>query len=404
MNTNKLVKPRKVKFLLVPRPQKDPLAADNDAPQHVLVPKSGNVEELKDFDPQLFASEEETKVGMLERAHIESKLLDPDIFQAMSKDFDYDDPNNILDDDFLDQAGGLIEEDTEMPDNLDDMFGDDEVEIINFNEAGTKSSGDVENNQSDLFDGEDDDKVFENLRNFKRKDDGDNRSVFTGCSMTSSVMRRSQGLQQIDEHFERFFEEEYADDTEIGALDLNEVKGEQLLSNINEINQLKREVKELRKRNFGDDYKPEIVSDHHKQAIIGNDNAGEDLVEVEVNERENRVDCESILSYNSNLYNHPKLIIEPHRKKASSTTRSDASDCTMSIDSRNPASLVATLAKLSVRPANETPEEKRARKKAIKEIRHERRQERKQNQQVFKSEHTKLMKQQRSNMPALKLA
>lgn len=410
MNTNKLVKPRKVKFLLVPRPQKDPLAADNDAPQHVLVPKGDiKVEQiaqtLPDFDPQLFVSKEETKVGMLERAQIESKLMDPDILTAMSKDFNFEDPNNILDDDFVDQAGGMIE-DTDMTDNLDDLFDDeDEVEVINFNDMkqetaigdDVKRHGHSDNNEE--FEDEDD---FEEYpRNFKRRDD-DNRSTFTGCSMTSSVMRRSQGLQQIDEHFEKFFEEQYADDTEIGALDLNEVRGDQLLTNINEIHQLKREIREVRKRNHGDDYEPEIVSEHHKQAIIGDDDAQKDFVEVEVKEHENKIDCESILSYNSNIYNHPKLIIEPHRRKTTSTTRSDASDCT--IDSKSQQSLVATLARLSVRPQNETPEERKARKKAIKELRQERRQERKQNQHVFKSEHAKLMKQQRSNMPALKLA
>lgn len=409
MNTNKLIKAKKtskVKFLLAPRPQRDPLAADNDAPQHVLVPKPGtDLSKLADFDPQLFVSEQETKVGMLERAQTASKLLDPDLMKAMSKEFDYNDPNNIIDDDFMDQAGGLIEpEDAEMAD-LDDLF-DEEPEIINFNDLHQEGQGDelddeCEDEDDDDFD-EDDDKSFRDFISKQKRQD-DNRSVFTGCSMSSSVMRRSQGLQQIDEHFERFYEDAYQDDTEIGALDLNEVKGEELLTNIDQISLLKKEVTEVRKRNHGDDYKPEIVSEHHKNAIIGDESEGEDLVEVEVERRENRIDCESILSYNSNLFNHPKLIVEPRKKTTS--TRSNASDISMSTqDNTGASTLAANLAKLSVRPTNETPEERRARKKAIKELRSERRQERKQNQQVYKTEHAKLMKQQRSNMPALKLA
>lgn len=508
-----------VKFLLAPRSQKDPLAADYEAPQHVLVPKDGtDIEEIKqrlpDFDPCVFASKEETKTGMLERAHNSDGInLDTDLLKAMSKDFDFDDPNNVLDDDFMDQAGGLIEEEGELldedMDNLMDELFEDEPEIITFNHGKDNGSDDCsvdsddydvdeqqKSNQKDDLDWQDvndekKDDMFgygKRLILFKKKankpqamqskatsqqsnpanidksakqleaelnaqfkpeaqrlltlkgkklsdnpesdsedaecDDDDTeedeeeddefeaKTVFTNYSMTSSVMRRSQGLQQIDEHFERLFEKEYADDTEIGALDLNEVKGDELLTNIDQIRQLKKEIKAVRMRNHGDDYEPEIVSDHHKNAIIGDDPAAEDedLVEVEIQRRENRVDCESILTYNSNLYNHPKLIVEPRKKSASQSTENQME--VESIDARSrsgrgqsiASSRATVLSKLSVRPTDETPEARKARKKALKAYRHERRQERKQNQQVFKSEHANLVKQQRTNMPALKLA
>lgn len=363
-------KNKTVKFLLAPRPQKDPLAADNEAPQHVLIPKDGKSldevrEKLPDFDPDVFVSNQETETGMLERAHKPELTFDSDILTAMSKDFDFEDPNNILDDDFMDQAGGLIEEDGAVLEDFDD----------------------------DLL---------------SCDDRSETKSVFTNYSMTSSVVRRNQGLQQIDQHFERLYEKEYADDIDIGALDLNEVKGEELLSNIDQIRHLKKEVKEVRKRNFGDDYVPELVSDHHKNAIIGDDPAAEDedLVEVEIRRRENRVDCESILSYNSNLYNHPKLILESRAKNSRGVSEQmEMDDRSRSDRTQSIASSRATiLSKLSVRPDNETPDERKERKKALKQYRHERRQERKQNQQIFKSEHAKLMKQQRSNQPSLKLA
>lgn len=485
-------KNKSVKFLLAPRPQRDPLAADYEAPQHVLIPKGGeNIEEIRkklpDLNPEVFVSKQETKVGMLERAHNADGLtFDTDLLEAMSKDFDFEDPNNILDDDFMDQAGGLIEDegevlDGEMSDLTNQLF-EDEPEVITF---GRDTEEDIDNSHdSDDYDIDQEksrpleksnDKQSEavyapgsgkRLILFKKKvnkptpqlpdaastielerqlnanftpeaqrmlhlknklladqdeladfndddssvgDRSEAKSVFTNYSMTSSVIRRNQGLQQIDEHFERLYEKEYADDTEIGALDLNEVKGEELLSNIDQIRQLKQEVKEVRQRNHGDDYEPEIVSDHHKDAIIGDEPAAEDedLVEVEILRRENNVDCESILTYNSNLYNHPKLIIEPRRRITSrgNSEIMEVDDRSRSDRGQSIASSRATiLSKLSLRPDNETPLERRERKKALKIYRHERRQERKLNQQIFKSEHDNLMKQQRSNQPALKLA
>lgn len=446
-------KKKSVKFVLAPRPQRDPLAADIDAPQHVLVPKGGlDIHEVKqrlpDFDEKLFTSQQETKVGMLERAHQNAGItFDPELLDAMGKDFDYDNPNNVLDDDFMEQAGGLIEEDGEildgeMTDIAAELF-EDEPEIITFNKDRDNDYASEYSSNSDdydldqlasneatgqfdqgrrliLFKSKAKQRVAEEERkgNFNADDsddddeDGDNKStVFTNYSMTSSVMRRNQGLQQIDEHFERLFEKEYADDTEIGALDLNEVKGGELLTSIDQIRQMKKEVKEVRKRNHGDDYVPEIVSDHHKNAIIGEESDGEeDLVEVEIHRRENRIDCESILSYNSNLYNHPKLIVEPRRRTPSqaTSTHMDVDDTDVRSRSGKSQSIASTRAtivsKLSFRPDNETPIERKARKKALKAYRQERRQERKQNQQIFKSEQANLIKQQNANRPALKLA
>lgn len=386
---------KSVRFVLRPRRQRDPLAADFDAPQNVLVPKDGTDidkirKRLPDFAEELFPSKEETKEGMLERAHKNDGVqFDSDILKAMSHDFDYEDPNNILNDDFMEQAGGLIEDEGELK--------PEELEIDEDYTMGEYMGEDCE----DLFPPSDEDE----------EEKEDRRSeVFTNYSLTSSVMRRNQGLQQIDEHFERLYVKEYADDTEIGPLDLNDVKGEELLTNIDQIRQLKQEVKTVRKQNHGDDYVPEVVSEHYKNAIIGENSAGEeeDLVEVEVQRRENRVDCESILSYNSNLYNHPKLIVEPRRKTASQSTVDQMeieSPARPSSKAQSIASSRATIiSKLSVRPNNETPEERRARKKALKEYRQARRQERKQNQNIFKSEHSHLVKQQINNLSALKLS
>jgi len=483
--TKKPQKPKAVKFLLAPRPQRDPLAADYEAPQNVLIPKDGtDIEEIRkrlpEFDPDVFVSKEETKVGMLERAHIANGVeFDPDILKAMSKDFDFNDPNNILDDDFMEQSGGLIEDDGELLEEdlegLTSELFESEPEIIRFDQSGDLENSSIDSDDYDvdspanhdnltssepterkeealgygrkliLFKKANKQSTLEstkssrslqgastakfrsephNLRTHSEKmqsrgqnddsssimddDDVDNKTVFTNYSMTSSVMRRSQGLQQIDEHFEVLFEKEYADDTEIGPLDLNEVRGDELLSDVEKIHELKREVKSVRKKNHGDDYEQVIVSDHHKNAIIGDDSADEndDLVEIEVRQRENRVDCESILSYNSNLYNHPKLIMERQKRSSSQSIEMDTSATETSKQRAQSiaSSRASVLSKLSVRPENETNEERRARKKALKAYRHERRQERKLNQQIFKSEQAILARQQRNNLHALKLS
>lgn len=443
-------KERSVKFVLAPRPQRDPLAADIDAPQNVLVPKGGlDLDQVRrrlpDFDQTLFASKEETRVGMLERAHgADGMTFDGEVLQAMSKDFDFDNPNNILDDDFIEQAGGLIEDEGEMLDDgqsdLTKALFEDDPEIIPLRPEDGLDDDDNCSYDSDNYNLDDDIQgtsdqfnsdlfsqgrrlvLFKKTSNRKGlvsgrdrgriKDADDNRTVFTNYSMTSSVMRRSEGLQQIDEHFDRLFEKEYADDTEIGALDLNDVKGDKLLTNIDQIKEMKDEIKVVRQRNFGDTYEQEIVSDHYKSAIIGNEPAAEDedLVEMEFVRRDNRIDCESILSYNSNLYNHPKLIVEPRKRNSSSQNSANQMDIdnsdarSRSEVSRSVASTRATvLTKLSIRPDNETPEERRARKKALKVYRQERRKERKQNQQIYREERANVTRQQRFNKPALKL-
>lgn len=407
MNSKKDKKSNKVTFVLTPRPQKDPLAADLDAPQNVLVPKDGqDLDKIKallpDFQPEMFPSENETKLGMLERAQQpDGALFDTDLLKAMSQDFEYDDPNNLLDDDFVLQAGQPLEDDQGDFEEFDfsEMNDDDESERMHDFEKFKSPLPIQKKSEGDCDDDIDD-------------DEDDRKTVFTNYSMSSSVIRRNQGLQQIDEHFERLYTKEYADETEVGALDLNDVKGEELLTSIDQIKALKKEVKVVRMRNHGNDYKPEIVSDHHKDAIIGSDPEADenDLVEVAIEERLQRVDCESVLSRTSTLYNHPKLIMEPRRAKRSRTS-SMTSDA-MEVDEQPQPSIRAQsiassrasrISQLSNRPKDETPTDRRARKKALREYRQERRLERKQNQQIFKTEKARLQMQEKTKQATLKL-
>lgn len=170
-------KKNSVTFQLVHRSQKDPLVADEDAPQRIFMPvedpqtakhqkkvEAGKKkEELEkfgifyddDYDymqhlrpverslewervenpndnkketekekpkinlpPTVMESEEQEEVGLLNRA-IPTGLrldLDPDVVAALDDDFDFEDPDNQLEDDFLNLAGGVLKE-GEMDEN-----------------------------------------------------------------------------------------------------------------------------------------------------------------------------------------------------------------------------------------------------------------------------------------------
>lgn len=166
-----------VTFHLVHRSQKDPLVADETAPQRVLVPAAdaqatktekksldGNkrkeeqqkygiyfdddydyLQHLRDVNrlsvewerventdndkcdksapkinlpSSVFASNVEEKVGMLNKAAPVSGLqldLDPDVVAAMDDDFDFEDPENQLEDNFIElaDAGNSDSEDSD---------------------------------------------------------------------------------------------------------------------------------------------------------------------------------------------------------------------------------------------------------------------------------------------------
>lgn len=175
-----------VTFHLVHRSQQDPLAADENAPQRVLVPvgetqapkseKKGTLDVVKrkeeeqkygiffddDYDylqhlrdpgrlsvewetaedPQksrrdktkeengpkinlpssVFASAVEEDVGLLNKAAPVTGLrldMDPDIVAAMDEDFDFEDPDNQLEDNFLELANAGVS-DVEFDENFED--------------------------------------------------------------------------------------------------------------------------------------------------------------------------------------------------------------------------------------------------------------------------------------------
>lgn len=177
-------KKNSVTFHLVHRSQRDPLIADETAPERVLVPvghtQASKLEKKKidddkrkeeqrkygiyfddDYDylkhlkdvnsltaewervdcttlksndqtnmpkinlpSSVFASNVEEKIGLLNKAAPVSGLqldLDPDIVAAMDDDFDYDDPENELDDNFV-QLANAINSDNEISQEESGMY------------------------------------------------------------------------------------------------------------------------------------------------------------------------------------------------------------------------------------------------------------------------------------------
>lgn len=203
---------------------------------------------------------------------------DPDIVAALDDDFDFENPDNQLNDNFLELATvsvcGADDDDNEYSDVDSQFSGSDEERDA----VGP-------------------------LRHF---DNDDVQSRFTEYSMSSSVIRRNEQLMLLDERFEKFFEN--YDEPEIGPLDCEEIEG-----HIDIGDQLVEQcLVEFKRDDDLDEYKKEWDVERIKKLQIDDGSSDEELIEVE-DDRKKKWDCESILSTYSNIYNHPKLIEEPKR-------------------------------------------------------------------------------------------
>ncbi|XP_055312888.1 protein LTV1 homolog [Sitodiplosis mosellana] len=462
-----------VTFHLVHRSQQDPLIADETAPQHVLlesnaqptqVKKNETPEERKkrkteeqkygiyfddDYDylqhlrtkeehsdvhweyippanlknkpneegeskaksvgfalpSSVFASEFEEDEGLLRKAalHVGPRPdLDPDIVAALDDDVEFDKPDDDIDDYFMELAAGGQEGCDDYEEG--DFDGDyDEYSDMDSNFDGQSFDGDEDENGDRLA-------PLRGCRMPNFDDGEETKSRFTEYSMSSSVIRRNEQLSLLDDRFEKFYEN--YDDDELGALDMEEIEGHVEMSDdlLNQcMVELNRDGNELPYDKKWDEQRI--------KKMLEEESSEEEMVELEVNEDEpgKKWDCESVLTMNSNAYNHPKLISEPRRRKGSKIVINPKTGVPMNVfngentqltlksvakfntDNINNASktgpkslcdqsVLSTLSVLSIRPKDEAPEEKRQRKRLLKEYRTERRIERKANQDAFKEE------------------
>uniref|UniRef100_K7G5P3 Protein LTV1 homolog n=1 Tax=Pelodiscus sinensis TaxID=13735 RepID=K7G5P3_PELSI len=460
-------KKKAVTFHLVHRSQRDPLTADDTAPQRVLLPaqKSHNekrreeqrkygvffdddynyLQHLKEASgtselipadvpgPQnrnvvreeeekeeeikvtsiklpssVFASEFEEDVGLLNKAAPVSgpRLdFDPDIVAALDDDFDFNNPDNLLDDDFVlkanelgkgeDYRGSGIEDEDEWED-MDDEGKDDNISDEDYDSEGPLS---------------DNERVGEELKEFLFMQE-ETKSRFTEYSMTSSVMRRNEQLTLLDERFEKFYEQ--FDDDEIGALDNVELEG----FIHTDSTRLQEVLNDYYKERAKDCVKPSTVESREDlDSPLNEKGEEEEIITLVIEEPKEKWDCESILSTYSNLYNHPKLIEEPAKSKPIKISHKTGIPLNilpqrgltakqterMQMIDQNDLPRVST----QPRSKNESSEDRKARKLAIKEERKERRIEKKANKLAFKLEKTRQEKELlnlRQNIQALKLS
>lgn len=461
-------KKKAVSFHLVHRSQRDPLAADETAPQRVLLPtqkindEDRRAEQRKygvffddDYDylqhlkepsgpseliptsvlgasnkrdekeetliipstgiklpSSVFASDFEEDVGLLNKAApISGPRLDfdPDIVAALDDDFDFDDPENLLDDDFIlqankptDEEGGVEREKAEDSDEWEDTDEEQGSSGAEGDSAGSLSEEALSAPGKPLGDLE---------SHFFWEEE--TKSRFTEYSITSSVMRRNEQLTLHDERFEKFYEQ--YDDDEIGALDNAELEGSVRVDS----SRLEEVLNDFYKEKAENCVKLNTLEPFEDQDLPMNEIDGseeEEIVSVVLEEPKEKWDCESICSTYSNLYNHPQLIkYQPKPKQIQLSSKTG-----MPLNVLPKKGLTARqvermqmingsdLPKVSTQPRSksESKEEKRTRKKAIREERKERRMEKKANTLAFKLEKSRQEKELlnlKKNVEGLKL-
>ncbi|XP_055483706.1 protein LTV1 homolog [Psammomys obesus] len=432
-------------FHLVHRSQRDPLAADETAPQRVLLPaQKVNNEERRaeqrkygvffddDYDylqhlkepsgpaelipstafstynhdeqdetsgfpstgiklpSSVFASEFEEDVGLLNKAApISGPRLDfdPDIVAALDDDFDFDDPENLLEDDFILQAnkpmgGERMESESEDGNEWEDVDNEEG------SDDGCSSAGPLSDGGEVSVPGSPQETIKKHL--FWEEE---TKSRFTEYSMTSSVMRRNEQLTLHDERFEKFYEQ--YDDVEIGALDNAELEGSIQVDS----SRLQEVLNDYYKEKAENCVKLSTLEPFEDQELPMNEpdeSEKEETTTVVLQGAKEKWDCESVCSTYSNLYNHPQLIkYEPKPKQIHLSSKTGIplsvlpkKGLTAKQVERMQMINGSDLPKVSTQPRskNESKEDRRARKQAIKEERKERRVEKKANKLAFKLE------------------
>uniref|UniRef100_A0A182VTB9 Protein LTV1 homolog n=1 Tax=Anopheles minimus TaxID=112268 RepID=A0A182VTB9_9DIPT len=364
------------------KPTKQPTKPDTNEESDVRIQLPSSV----------FASEFEEKDGIMKKAVEVTRGprpdWDPDVVAALDEDFDFNNPDNELEDNFMElamQPGAGGDDDDENAFNMDDDHEFDSEDMDD------EYSDEERDGLAPLGDGYDREET---------------KSRFTEYSMSSSVIRRNEQLTLLDDRFEKFFEQ--YDDPEVGALDCEEIEG-YVEKNDDVLLRCAAEFKRDRELKYDAEFEKQWIRQRLSQLET---EQPEEEVNMEVEESEEKKwDCESILSTYSNIYNHPKLIQEPRKArkilinpktglpehvlgaeggkltmKSIAKLEQGESDKPAGPKSLCDGSVISTLSVLSIRPKDETVEEKRERKKLLKEYRAERRIERKANTLAFKQE------------------
>jgi len=320
-------------------------------------------------------------------------------FDPAQKKEDLENPEDFMEEDFFAKlVGNDDEEGDENGYNSDQQLSFD----------GDDCNYGVSDDEFD-YDYEDGDAGEGNEKFFYLRDRSDIMSQYTGRSMSSAIMRKTEGHQTIDAKFELilkdyergnalgdddFTEEVYGEDRENGLteeqmlqlIDIKKTKVPMTMENL----PMKKEV--IEKFSYERNYDEDFVPMYKKVPAI-------------------KFDCQSILSLSSNIYNHPKEI-QPKveavpkaavkaLKKPKVSLKEHFKECDCKACHKQSIAAVS-----NVRPKGETAEEKAARKKAFKEARKNRRVEKKATKLAFKEDGKAVKKQQMDiarNMSGMKI-
>lgn len=161
---------------------------------------------------------------------------------------------------------------------------------------------------SNFNDDDDEREALDGLGPLRMHTSEETKSRFTEYSMSSSVIRRNEQLELLDERFEKFFEN--YDEPDIGPLDCEEIEGHVEITD----DLVSQCMIELKKDDTIEPYNSEWDKERIKKLENIDEYNAEELVELKVDDKKKNWDCQSISTY-SNIYNHPKLIDEPYRKR-----------------------------------------------------------------------------------------
>ncbi|XP_023715960.1 protein LTV1 homolog, partial [Cryptotermes secundus] len=220
----------------------------------------------------VFASKVEEDIGLLNRAapHSGPHLdLDPDIVAAMDEDFDFEDPGNELEDNFIELANAEGSG-SEMGSGDDDDDDDDDECMSNGNKSEDDELGSLCGPQYTFADEE------------------------TKFSMSSSVIRRNEHLILLDDRFEQMFTNCYGD-TDIGALECEEIEGHIAPDSEVMIQYAEKMKAECRLK------QPLLEPKSDSQGKCNGWLQNDSLMPLEMQDSKQHWDCESIVSTYSNL-------------------------------------------------------------------------------------------------------
>jgi len=225
------------------------------------------------------------------------------------------------------------------------------------------------------------------------------KTRFTSYSMTSSIMRRSEKLVNLDDQFEELFLGKY-DDDKVGDLqhenlDDNEIElDSQLLQNAIETDYANFVPEQ---QTVMDTLKGDKELKKSALEFVENYNSDEDDADVQIVEVKEKPkwDCETIISTYSNLYNRPKVLDDGFSTKSGAislkklqkgpkTVRTSSELKKMEQEYQEERGELKL--KVQKREKGETKEEKKARKQAVKAAKRDRRIEKKETRAAFAQE------------------